>query len=77
METEKINIELDNYEPPDFLTSRKMFFILNSLNDGWTIRKQNDNFIFTKKHEGKKEVMTEGYLKEFIVKNYSNYKKKR
>lgn len=70
MKTEKINIELDNFEPPDFLTSRKMFFILNSLNDGWTIRKQNDNFIFTKKHEGRKEVMTEGYLKEFIVKNY-------
>ena len=34
------------------------------------LRKQNDNFIFTKKHEGRKEVMTEGYLKEFIVKNY-------
>jgi hypothetical protein len=70
MKTEKINIELENFEPPDFLTSRKMFFILNSLNDGWTIRKQNDNFIFTKKHEGRKEVLTEGYLKEFIVKNY-------
>jgi len=71
MKTEKINIELENFEPPDFLTSRKMFFILNSLNDGWTIRKQNDNFIFTKKHEGRKEVLTEGYLKEFIVKNYT------
>ena len=70
MKTEKINIELDNFEPPDFLTSRKMFFILNSLNDGWTIRKQNNNFIFTNKHEDRKEVMTEGYLKEFIVKNY-------
>ena len=69
METKSIFIDMDNYTPPDFFTSRKMFFILNTLNDGWTVKKKNDNFIFTKNHEGRKEVINDSYLKEFIVKN--------
>lgn len=69
MEHESVFIDVDNYKPPDFITSRKMYFIWNTLNEGWTVKKQNDNFIFTKKHEGKKEVVADDYLKNFIVKN--------
>jgi len=48
---------------------RKMKFIFNALDDGWEIKKKDDTYIFTKKHEGKKEVFTNNYLKEFVIKN--------
>ena len=48
---------------------KKMKFIFNALNDGWEIRKEEDSFIFTKKHEGKKEVYSNNYLRAFVVKN--------
>ena len=69
MDNQSIIIDIDNYQPPDFITARKMYFILNTLNDGWSVKKHNDNFIFTKKHEGRKEVIADDYLKNFIVKN--------
>ena len=69
-------MEMDNYIPPDFVTSRKMFFILNTLNDGWTVKKKNDNYIFIKNHEGRKEVINDSYLKDFIVKNLEIEKEK-
>jgi hypothetical protein len=46
-----------------------MKFIFNALDDGWEIKKKDDTYIFTKKHEGKKEVFTNNYLKEFVIKN--------
>jgi len=48
---------------------KKMKFIFNALNDGWEIRKEEDSFIFTKKHEGKKEVYSNNYLRAFVLKN--------
>lgn len=48
---------------------KKMKFIFNALNDGWEIRKEEDSYIFTKKHEGKKEVYSNNYLRDFVIKN--------
>jgi hypothetical protein len=48
---------------------KKMKFIFNALNDGWEIRKEDDSYIFTKKHEGKKEVYSNNYLRAFVLKN--------
>lgn len=48
---------------------KKMKFIFNALNDGWEIRKEGDSYIFTKKHEGKKEVYSNNYLRAFVLKN--------
>lgn len=48
---------------------KKMKFIFNALNDGWEIRKEDDSYIFTKKHEGKKEVYSSNYLRAFVLKN--------
>ena len=48
---------------------KKMKFIFNALNDGWEIRKEGDSYIFTKKHEGKKEVFSNKYLRDFVLKN--------
>jgi hypothetical protein len=50
---------------------RKMIFLLNALEEGWTVKKLNDNYIFTKKHENRKEIFQENYLETFLVSNLS------
>ena len=50
-------------------TIRKMAFIYNAVNDGWSVTKKIDNYVFTKKHEGKKEVYSDDYLRTFIERN--------
>jgi hypothetical protein len=47
----------------------KMNFIYNAIQDGWCVKKQKDCFIFSKKHEGKKQVFQPEYLERFIEKN--------
>jgi len=39
------------------------------LADGWTVKKRRGVYIFTKKHEGRKEVFDESFLLEFLRKN--------
>ena len=57
------------------IKNKKMEFIWNALEDGWEIRKKDNSYIFSKEHEGKKEVFSESYLRAFIVKNlYTNKK---
>ena len=53
----------------DMLTFQKMNFIMNAVETGWTVKKNEDNYIFTKKHEGKREVFMADYLEKFIDKN--------
>jgi hypothetical protein len=47
-----------------------MSFIYNALENGWTIKKHNDSYVFTKKHEGKKEMLSEDYLSTFMKDNF-------
>ena len=47
----------------------KMNFIMNALDKGWSVKKTDGSFIFSKKHEGKKEVFMEDYLEKFITHN--------
>jgi hypothetical protein len=51
------------------LKYQKMLFLFNALEEGWTIQKKKDFYIFKKKHEGKKEVYLDNYLKAFIERN--------
>lgn len=50
-------------------TFQKMLFIMNALQDGWKVKKTNDTYIFTKKHENKREIFREDYLENFIHSN--------
>ena len=50
---------------------QKMVFLTNALEQGWTIKKSNDTYIFTKKHENRQEIFKENYLETFLVSNYS------
>ena len=70
MNTEnQIHIHLrDNNINPKQL--KIMIFLMNALEKGWCIKKKDEQFIFTKKHEGKKEVFDENYLEQFIQSNF-------
>ena len=50
-------------------TFQKMMFIANALEQGWSVKKSNDTFIFSKKHENKREIFQEEYLERFILEN--------
>jgi hypothetical protein len=50
---------------------QKMLFVYNALEEGWSIKKNNDSFVFSKNHEGKKEVFLESYLNRFIKTNFN------
>ena len=54
----------------DFIKFHKMAFLFNALNNGWTIKKKEKAYIFSKKHEGKREVYLDTYLKRFMVTNF-------
>jgi len=48
---------------------KKIAFIFNALEKGWTIHKKNDSYIFNKKHENQKEIYLDDYLTRFIQEN--------
>ena len=53
------------------IISKKMIFIYNALENGWSVKKKEKSFIFTKKHEGKKEIFSNEYLLTFMKENLS------
>jgi len=70
----RVNIENEtgqNYDIKiDNIKFQKMLFLFNAINDGWSIKKRNDSYIFTKNHEGKKEVLLDSYLLSFVKGNF-------
>ena len=63
-----INIDTNNMKI-DCILLQKMIFLYNALDKGWTIKKKKNAYVFTKNHEGKKEVMLDDYLKRFMLEN--------
>ena len=53
----------------DCILLQKMIFIYNALENGWVVKKKKNLYVFTKNHEGKKEVLLDDYLKRFMVDN--------
>ena len=53
----------------DCILLQKMIFLYNALEKGWVIKKKKNLYIFTKNHEGKKEVLLDDYLKRFMLAN--------
>lgn len=54
----------------DTLKFQKMLLLFNAIEDGWTIKKRNNSYVFSKNHEGKKEVLDESYLQKFMKSNF-------
>jgi hypothetical protein len=48
----------------------RMKFLYNAVENGWTVKKRQDSYIFSKKHENKKEVFQQDYLEKFIHSNF-------
>ena len=54
---------------------QKMLFLFNALEDGWSVEKIKDKdqhknrYLFTKKHENRKEILHEKYLETFMKGN--------
>tara|TARA_B110000444_G_C18411930_1_gene398440 strand:+ start:391 stop:591 length:201 start_codon:yes stop_codon:yes gene_type:complete len=62
-------MEKNNYIDINTFEYKKMVFLDNALNNGWSISKNEDYYVFKKKHQNKREVFTDTYLQEFICKN--------
>lgn len=67
----EVKIDLENANISiDTIKFKKMLFMYNALEEGWTIKKKQESFIFTKNHEGKKEVFLDSYLVGFMQSNF-------
>jgi hypothetical protein len=66
-----IEIKLDNEQSLeiDKVKFQKMIFLYNALDNGWSIKKRKDSYIFVKNHDGKKEVFDDSYLAIFMKDN--------
>jgi hypothetical protein len=65
----KFNVPTDiNF---DLVQLQKLSFIYNAIESGWSVKKRENNYIFSKKHEGKKEVYLDTYLQKFIESNFT------
>ena len=65
-----IEVKIENKQVEiDKIQFQKMVFLFNALDNGWSIKKRKDSYIFTKNHEGKKEVFDEEYLAMFMKEN--------
>ena len=53
----------------DKIKFQKMVFLYNALDSGWSIKKRKESYIFTKNHEGKKEIFDESFLASFMKDN--------
>ena len=62
------DIENKNYKI-DPMKFQKMLFIYNAIEDGWTLKKKNGCYIFSKKTNNKKEVIKDEYLAKFMKTN--------
>ena len=67
-----MDIDLDKFQNKhiDPILIHKMAFLYNALENGWCIKKKNNAYVFTKNHEGKKEVYLDNYLKRFMKENF-------
>ena len=67
-----MDIDLDKFQNKhiDPILLHKMAFLYNALENGWCIKKKNNAYVFTKNHEGKKEVYLDNYLKRFMKENF-------
>ena len=64
-----VDINIETNKQIDCILLQKMIFIYNALDKGWAVKKKKNAYIFTKNHEGKKEVLLDTYLKRFMLDN--------
>jgi len=65
----EINFKINKDTEIDFIKLQKMRFIYNAIDSGWDVKKIDNKYYFSKKHEGKREIYLESYLQKFIENN--------
>jgi len=50
----------------DVIKFQKMILLFNSIEQGWSVKKRNSSYVFTKNQENKKEVLEDAYLLKFM-----------
>jgi hypothetical protein len=69
----QINLEsfkdLEKNMKIDSVTFQKMILLYNSIEQGWSVKKNKESYVFSKKHENKKEVLEDSYLLKFFKTN--------
>jgi hypothetical protein len=70
----KINLEslkdLENEDLKiDSIKFQKMLLLYNSIEHGWSVKKRGESYVFSKNHEGKKEILEDSYLLKFMNSN--------
>lgn len=66
---EQIKINKIDKNDIDKTTLHKMILLFNALEEGWTIHRNNQSYVFSKNHEGKKEILLDSYLLKFMKAN--------
>ena len=64
-----IHIDIEQNLKVDCIKLQKMAFVFNAVESGWKVSMNDGTYVFTKKHEGKKEIYLDTYVKSFIEKN--------
>jgi hypothetical protein len=67
----KIILENGNNISIENIKFQKMLFIYNAVNNGWSVKKENDLYIFKKGHDKKKEFFKDDFLSSFMVENFN------
>lgn len=62
------DLENDNFKV-DAIKFQKMILLFNSIEQGWSVKKKNDSYVFKKPHENKTEVLENNYLMKFMKSN--------
>ena len=62
------DLENSNFKV-DAIKFQKMLLLFNTIEQGWSVKKRNDSYVFTKNHENKKEVLDDSYLMKFMKTN--------
>ena len=70
----KINLEslkdLENKNVKvNVIEFQKMLLLYNSIEQGWSVKKRDESYVFSKPHENKKEVLENSYLLKFMNTN--------
>ena len=68
----ELNIEVVTNKPIkiDNIKFQKMLFVFNAIHNGWSVKKEDNRFIFSKYHNEKKEIFEEEYLTSFMNENF-------
>lgn len=53
----------------DIIKFQKMLLLFNSIEQGWSVKKKDGTYVFSKPHENKKEVLEDSYLLKFMKSN--------